>query len=84
MLDKNQSSLCAEILPPHGWEAGRFLEAQTRDGKREHTQIHTPFVTARQKGVLARPAATWAAQRKQSVHQKGLFIFFAGLIAQIQ
>jgi hypothetical protein len=45
---------------------------------REHT-IHTPFVTAGQKGVFARPAATPAAQRKQSIHGKRLFIFLVGV-----
>lgn len=46
--------------------------------KRAHTQIHIPFVMARQKGVFARTAATRVAQRKQSIQQKRVFIFFVG------
>lgn len=42
------------------------------------TSIHIPFGTARQEGVFARPAAAWAAQRKQSIHRKSLFISSVG------
>lgn len=43
-----------------------------------NTSIHIPFGTARQEGVFARPAAAWAAQRKQSIHRKRLFVFSVG------
>jgi len=32
-----------------------------------NTSTHIPFGIARQNGVFARPAAAWAAQRKQSI-----------------
>lgn len=44
-----------------------------------NTTVHIPFGTARQNGMFVRPAAAWAAQRKQSIRQKKLFIFFIGV-----
>lgn len=40
--------------------------------EREHTQTHIPFVMARLKGVFARPAVTWAAQKRQSIQEEAL------------
>lgn len=64
--------------PSWGWKAGRFPEGQTRDRK-ENTEIRIPFVMARQTGVCARPAVIWAAQKRQSIHQRRLFMFFVGV-----
>lgn len=72
MPDKKWSSLCAEILPPNGWEAGRLIEGQKRDGK-GNTQTLIPFMMARQKGMFARPAVTWAVQgSKVSTREEAL------------
>lgn len=59
-------------------KAADSLRVRPGTGK-GNTSIHIPFGIARQNGVFARPAAAWAAQRKQSIQQKRLFVFFVGV-----